>query len=601
MQQGRAQKRDDGKIIIHFDYDAFYASVVENENPALKGVPLAIQQKQIVVTCNYEARKRGLHKLQLITEAKRVCPDAVIILGEDLTRFRDASKELWNFLRERTWSDRAERLGFDEVWLDCTDMIDYNVELLNLNDLQHSFFCMDRNDPTCGFEYDSRQVFGPTFPVHAAAGYELNDQDRILHTRLILGSHLARHLRHELESQKNYTATVGIATNKTLSKLVGNANKPKNQTVLMPPLYDDDGKEGAIHAFMDAHDIGKVPGIGFKLAHKIRAFILDREPAHDQGLVYGGTKENITVRDVRLHPALNPEKLEQILGGPGSQRGIGGRIWSLLHGYDDAEVGKAKRVPAQISQEDSYMKYLHNFDQVRHQLFLLSERLIRRMHIDLMEDDDDTEADTDTTRRRWLAHPRTLRLTTRPRPPLNPEGTRLRSFNRISHSAPLPTFVFSLTEPPSLLADRLVDTTLTNMFRKLHPERNGWNLSLVNIAVTNMAETAADTKDSAGRDIGRMFQRQEEVLKDFKITEPENVSSINFEAQCETDPLPPQAMQGSAEWNEDDDWQSSGDEIEAGQVYVCQSCGQEIPTFAYPAHMRFHDMVGSRPQGLSDD
>ncbi|KAK5074881.1 hypothetical protein LTR51_003280 [Lithohypha guttulata] len=536
MQQGRAQKRDDGRIIIHFDYDAFYASVVENENPALKSVPLAIQQKQIVVTCNYEARKRGLHKLQLITEAKRVCPDAVIILGEDLTRFRNASKELWNFLRERIWSDRAERLGFDEVWLDCTDMIDYNVELLNLNDLQHSFFCMDRNDPTCGFEYDSHQVFGPTFPVHAAAGYELNDQDRILHTRLILGSHLARHLRHELESQKNYTATVGIATNKTLSKLVGNANKPKNQTVLMPPLYDDDGKEGAIHAFMDAHDIGKVPGIGFKLAHKIRAFILDREPAHDQGLVYGGTKENITVRDVRLHPALNPEKLEQILGGPGSQRGIGGRIWSLLHGYDDAEVGKAKRVPAQISQEDSYMKYLHNFDQVRHQLFLLSERLIRRMHIDLMEDDDDTEADTDTTRR-----------------------------------------------------------------RKLHPERNGWNLSLVNIAVTNMAETAADTKDSAGRDIGRMFQRQEEVLKDFKITEPENVSSINFEAQCETDPLPPQAMQGSAEWNEDDDWQSSGDEIEAGQVYVCQSCGQEIPTFAYPAHMRFHDMVGSRPQGLSDD
>lgn len=116
MQQHRVSKRNEDRIIIHFDYDAFYASVVENENPALKSVPLAIQQKQIVVTCNYEARRRGLHKLQLITEAKRICPDAVVILGEDLTRFRNASKDLYNFLRERIWSDKAERLGFDEVW-----------------------------------------------------------------------------------------------------------------------------------------------------------------------------------------------------------------------------------------------------------------------------------------------------------------------------------------------------------------------------------------------------------------------------------------------------------------------------------------------------
>jgi nucleotidyltransferase/DNA polymerase involved in DNA repair len=77
---------------------------------------LAIQQKQIIVTCNYEARRRGLHKLQLIREAKKVCPDVVVVLGEDLTRFRDASKDLYNFLRESIWSGKAERLGFDEVW-----------------------------------------------------------------------------------------------------------------------------------------------------------------------------------------------------------------------------------------------------------------------------------------------------------------------------------------------------------------------------------------------------------------------------------------------------------------------------------------------------
>jgi DNA polymerase iota len=116
MQKARDLRWDDSRIIIHFDYDCFYASVAENENAALKAVPLAIQQKQIVVTCNYEARRRGLRKLQLITEAKKVCPEAVIQLGEDLTRFRNASKELYNFLRDRIWNDRAERLGFDEVW-----------------------------------------------------------------------------------------------------------------------------------------------------------------------------------------------------------------------------------------------------------------------------------------------------------------------------------------------------------------------------------------------------------------------------------------------------------------------------------------------------
>jgi DNA polymerase iota len=89
--------------------------VFEAENPALRTQPLAVQQKQLVVTCNYEARRRGLHKLQLIAEARKVCPDVVIVLGEDLTRFRNASKELYNFLQRSIWSGRAERLGFDEV------------------------------------------------------------------------------------------------------------------------------------------------------------------------------------------------------------------------------------------------------------------------------------------------------------------------------------------------------------------------------------------------------------------------------------------------------------------------------------------------------
>lgn len=45
--------------LTHFqDYDCFYASVFEAENPALKSQPLAVVQKNIIVTCNYPARTR---------------------------------------------------------------------------------------------------------------------------------------------------------------------------------------------------------------------------------------------------------------------------------------------------------------------------------------------------------------------------------------------------------------------------------------------------------------------------------------------------------------------------------------------------------------
>ncbi|EDU48933.1 hypothetical protein PTRG_06013 [Pyrenophora tritici-repentis Pt-1C-BFP] len=64
--------------------------------------------------CATALAQSGLRKLQLIHEAKRVCPDVVIVLGEDLTRFRDASKHLYAFLRSFSWNSRCERLGFDE-------------------------------------------------------------------------------------------------------------------------------------------------------------------------------------------------------------------------------------------------------------------------------------------------------------------------------------------------------------------------------------------------------------------------------------------------------------------------------------------------------
>lgn len=463
-------------------------------------------------------------------------------------------------------------------------MIDYNQEILNHNDLSHSFFCLDQNDPTVGFQFDAASPCGPTYPDTDS---KVPDRDPLLYQRLVLGAHLARYLRHELENEKGYTATVGISTNKVLSKLVGNLHKPNSQTTLIPPYDSNSTYESNVTTFMDDHDIGKVPGVGFKLSQKIRAKVLDRHPAFEDGLVYGATKEKVTIRDVRAFPSIGSEMLEDVLSGPGSQKGIGGKIWGLIHGVDDTEVSLAKRVPSQISIEDSYIR-LDSLEEVKKELSLLATSLIRRMRLDLMEeDDDDVEASgSGLSQRKWLAHPKTLRLSTRLRPPLNPDGTRARSFQRISRSTPIPSFVFSLTESAHALAERLLQDSLLPNFKKLHPERSGWNLTLVNIAATNMAETAADSKDSKGRDISRMFRKQDDVLKEWRIADVDVAPEIHEgEIGRVEDTID---MDADSQVMDDVSWDS--DEDSEDLMHVCHRCGASVPNFALVAHERFHEM-----------
>lgn len=77
--------------------------------------------------------------------------------------------------------------------------------------------------------------------------------------------------------------------------------------------------------------------------------MLRRPAAIDTGLVYGGTKENVTVQDIRVSQGMGPETLGRLLAGPGFPRDIGDRVWGLIHGVDAKEVAKAKEVPLQIS------------------------------------------------------------------------------------------------------------------------------------------------------------------------------------------------------------------------------------------------------------
>lgn len=50
-----------------------------------------IQQKYLIVTCNYVAREMGVTKLMSVTQAKEKCPQLVLVKGEDLTHYREIS------------------------------------------------------------------------------------------------------------------------------------------------------------------------------------------------------------------------------------------------------------------------------------------------------------------------------------------------------------------------------------------------------------------------------------------------------------------------------------------------------------------------------
>jgi len=107
--------------IIHIDMDAFFASVEQRDNPELRGKPIAVGfdgPRGVVSTASYEARPYGVHSAMSMAQAKRRCPQ-LIVVPTHFEKYKEVSQQIHAVFHEYT--DLVEPISLDEAFLDVTD------------------------------------------------------------------------------------------------------------------------------------------------------------------------------------------------------------------------------------------------------------------------------------------------------------------------------------------------------------------------------------------------------------------------------------------------------------------------------------------------
>ena len=200
------------------------------KNPCLATKPLGIQQKNIIVTSNYLARSKGVGKCSSIHEGLKACPDLVLVNGEDLAEYREASQQIFDLLYESGCN--VEKLGMDENFVDVTDLVQDRI----------------------GADSGGQKIVGHAFGNYKESCTGLVDIVCQCHQRLIVGSVIAKELRQKVFEELGITSSCGIAHNKLLAKLAGSKFKPNDQTVVY--------HECQMELMNSLPSIKSIPGLG---------------------------------------------------------------------------------------------------------------------------------------------------------------------------------------------------------------------------------------------------------------------------------------------------------------------------------------------------
>ena len=193
--------------IIHIDMDAFYASVEQRDDPALRGRPVVVAwrgNRSVVCAASYEARRFGVRSAMPAVRAERLCPDAVFV-PPDFTRYRAVSKQVRAILLRHT--PLVEPLSLDEAYLDVT-------------------------------------------PADDARGAAAS------------ATAIAQAIRAQIANETALTASAGVAPNKFLAKIASDWRKPDGLFVIRPEQAQ---------AFLAPLPVAKIPGVGKVMDAKLEA------------------------------------------------------------------------------------------------------------------------------------------------------------------------------------------------------------------------------------------------------------------------------------------------------------------------------------------
>ena len=107
-----------GATILHADLDAFYASVEQRDDPSLRGRPVIVGAG-VVLAASYEAKARGVRTAMSGAQARRVCPEAVVVRPR-MSAYAEASRAVYRVFEDTT--PLVEGLSIDEAFLDVRGM-----------------------------------------------------------------------------------------------------------------------------------------------------------------------------------------------------------------------------------------------------------------------------------------------------------------------------------------------------------------------------------------------------------------------------------------------------------------------------------------------
>ena len=164
--------------IIHVDMDAFYASVEQRDDPALRGRPVAVggsRERGVVAAASYEARRFGVRSAMPSVTARRQCPELVFVRPR-FDVYRQVSQQIRGIFADYT--PLIQPLSLDEAYLDVTAPL------------------LDRGSATA----------------------------------------IAQEIRARIRAETGLTASAGVSYNKFLAKLASDHRKPDGLFVITPAM-----------------------------------------------------------------------------------------------------------------------------------------------------------------------------------------------------------------------------------------------------------------------------------------------------------------------------------------------------------------------------